>query len=64
MAYELWFVKADGVAPAGLFKPSNKGEVRKVLDVDDIDATGWGVTIEKDTGADQPTGEILYIATF
>lgn len=62
LAYELWFVREDGVAPAGLFDVTGTGTVRTVLDVDDIDPNGWGVTIEPDTGSEQPTGEILYIA--
>ena len=62
MAYELWFVREDGVAPAGLFDVGDSGLVRTVLEVDDIDPVGWGVTIEPDTGSEQPTGEILYIA--
>ncbi|MEM7326225.1 MAG: anti-sigma factor [Actinomycetota bacterium] len=63
--YALWFVLADGssVAPAGLFDPVD-GSVAEVLDVDDIEAVGWGVTIEPDGGSPQPTGPILYIGSF
>lgn len=61
--FALWFVQADGVAPAGLFD-STDGEVRTVLDVEDVDVSGWGVTIEPNGGSDQPTSDILFVATF
>lgn len=58
--YELWFVNDDGVAKAALFKPDN-GEVNDIFDVDDVDPSGFGVTIEPDGGSDQPTSDILYL---
>ncbi len=58
--YELWFVNADGVAKAALFKPDG-GNVNDVFDVDDAEPTGFGVTIEPDGGSDQPTSDILYL---
>lgn len=61
--YALWFVVEDGVAPAALFT-SDDGSVETVLEVDDIDALGWGVTIEPAGGSPQPTGDILHIAMF
>ncbi len=61
--YALWFLLADGVAPAGLFDPES-GSFDGVLDVDDLDPIGWGVTIEPDGGSPQPTGEVLYAAAF
>lgn len=57
--YELWFLVGDGVAPAGLFSPEN-GEVDILLDVDDIDGGGWGVTIEPEAGSEQPTTAVLF----
>lgn len=59
--YELWFVLEDGaVAPAGLFTPED-GSFTGVLEVDELSAFGWGITIEPAEGSDQPTGEILYL---
>lgn len=65
LVYALWFVLEDGssVAPAGLFEPED-GSIETVLDVDDIEADGWGVTIEPDGGSPQPTGDILYVGGF
>jgi len=60
--YELWFVVADGVVPAGLFTPES-GTIGTVLVVDDLAATGWGITNEPAGGSDQPTGIILYSGT-
>ncbi len=57
--YELWFVVGDGVVPAGLFIPES-GTIAQVLEVTDVDAVGWGITIEPAEGSDQPTGDILY----
>lgn len=57
-AYALWFLTGDGVTPAGLFTPAD-GEVHEVLAIEDIEATGWGVTIEPDTGSDQPTTDVI-----
>lgn len=58
--YALWFVLENGVAPAGLFSPVD-GAISRVLPVDDLDALGWGVTIEPSGGSDQPTSAILYL---
>ncbi|MEZ5246887.1 MAG: anti-sigma factor [Acidimicrobiales bacterium] len=59
-AYALWFLLDEGVAPAGLFRPDDSGAVRAVLDVDDLEGNGFGVTIEPSTGSDQPTTPVLY----
>lgn len=63
LAYALWFILDDGVAPAALFAPDADGDVRVVLDVDDLAAGGWGVTIEPDTGSPQPTTDVIYVGT-
>lgn len=63
MTYELWFLLDDEVAPAGLFAPDDNGLIRAVLDVDDIDGGGFGVTIEPEAGSPQPTGDVLYAGT-
>lgn len=62
-AYALWFLLADGVAPAGLFAPDERGSLRSVLDVDDLRGNGFGVTIEPAGGSDQPTTPVIYSTT-
>ncbi len=59
MAYELWFVTADGVAPAGLFTPTD-GEADALLELDDVEGVGWGITIEPAAGSPAPTSEIIF----
>ena len=61
-AYALWFLLDDGVAPAALFRPEN-GSVTDVIAIDDIDANGWGITIEPAAGSDQPTTEVIFAGT-
>lgn len=63
MTYELWFLLEGGVVRAGLFAPGESGEVRHSWDVEDLDANGWGVTIEPVGGSDSPTSEVLYVGT-
>jgi anti-sigma-K factor RskA len=63
--YALWAGVGDGVVPAGLFNAAG-GEVRTVVDLDDLgdlEANGWGVTIEPEGGSPQPTTEILFFGT-
>ncbi len=60
MDYQLWFVVPDGVAPAGLFSPED-GVVEALLDLDDVEGLGWGISIEPDAGSDQPTSEVLFL---
>lgn len=59
-AYALWFLLDDGVAPAGLFTPDADGVVRSVIDIDDVDGNGFGVTIEPEGGSLQPTTPVIY----
>ena len=61
--YALWFLLDDGVAPAGLFRPDERGTIRSVLDVDDLRGNGFGVTIEPDAGSPQPTTPVIYSTT-
>lgn len=60
--YELWLIDADGPNPTGLFTPDEEGNARVVFDLDGRTPAAWGITIEPDTGSDQPTGEILLVA--
>ncbi len=62
MAYALWFLLEDGVAPAGLFSPED-GSVAAVLPGEDPDAIGWGITIEPEAGSPQPTTPVLFAGT-
>jgi len=63
LAYALWFLLDDGsVAPAALFRPEG-GSVSEVFDIDDLDTTGWGITIEPAGGSDQPTTDVIYAGT-
>lgn len=39
------------------------GDISAVFDVDEIDGQGWGVTIEPESGSDQPTGPVLFAGT-
>jgi hypothetical protein len=32
-----------------------------VLDVDDLDGTGWGITVEPIDRSDQPTTDVIYL---
>ena len=59
--YELWAIADDTPIPSGLFVPDD-GTIREVVDVADVDAAAWGVTIEPVGGSPAPTGEILYYA--
>ena len=61
-AYALWFLVDDGVVPAGLFRPQD-GSVNEVLDIDDLDTNGWGITIEPAEGSAQPTTEVIFAGT-
>lgn len=63
MTYALWFVQGEGVVPAALFT-SESGDVADVLDVDDTQVDGWGITIEPAGGSDQPTGPVIYAGSF
>ncbi len=64
LVYQLWFLLGDdaGVAPAPTFSPED-GSIETVLDVEDIDGIGWGVTLEPEGGSDEPTGDVLYAGT-
>jgi anti-sigma-K factor RskA len=60
-AYELWLIDAAGANPTGLFTPDADGNVTIELPLDGRDPAAWGITIEPDTGSDQPTEPILLI---
>ena len=60
-AYELWLIDAEGANPTGLFTPDADGNVTIELPLDGRDPAAWGITIEPDTGSDQPSEPILLI---
>ena len=61
LRYALWAI-ADGTPiPAGLFEPGD-GDIEYVTELADVSAEAWGVTIEPETGSDQPTTEIILYA--
>lgn len=60
LRYALWAI-ADGTPiAAGQFE-ADDGTIRDVAVVD-VDAQAWGITVESDSDADEPTGEIIYFA--
>lgn len=63
LAYQLWFVVGDGVSPAPTFTVDEGGRALALFDVDDIDALGWGVSVEPETGSLQPTSDVIFIGT-
>ena len=60
-AYELWLIDSDGANPTGLFTPDVDGSVTIELPLDGREPAAWGITIEPDTGSDQPSEPILLI---
>lgn len=65
--YELWLLPANGRDPiaAGLFKPDHSGNANVVLPnlPKGVPAAGFGVTIEDEAGAKQPTLPIIMKGT-
>ncbi len=58
--YQLWLLVDDEAVPEDLLVPED-GAIRKVLDVSDRTAAGWGVTIEPAAGSTTPSSPILYL---
>ena len=58
--YQLWLLVDDEVVPEDLLVPED-GAIRKVFDVSDRTAAGWGVTIEPAAGSTTPSSPILYL---
>jgi anti-sigma-K factor RskA len=53
--YQLWYINAEGVIPAGTFDSSGDGTVWRVLDGTMHAGDAVGVTVEPAGGSDQPT---------
>lgn len=61
LRYALWAI-ADGTpVPAGLFAPDD-GSIDDAVELADVDAEAWGITVEPETGSDAPTSDIIYYA--
>jgi len=62
-AYELWLMPADGgpPMPCGMFKTDWRGHTMKLyyMQTAGIDAKGFAVTLEPETGSDTPTFPIM-----
>lgn len=59
--YELWAIVGETPVPAGLFDPED-GSLRDAVEIDDVDAVAWGVTVEPAGGSTAPTTPILFFA--
>ncbi len=53
--YQLWYIRADGIIPAGTFDVSDDGTTWRVLDGAMAAGDTVGVTIEPRGGSDEPT---------
>lgn len=62
MAYELWLIDDDGPNATGLFTPDSNGDVQVDVELDGRTPQAWGITIEPDTGSEQPTTDIIFLA--
>ena len=61
LRYALWAIAGDTPIPAGLFVPDD-GSIDDAVELDDVAADAWGITIEPETGSDAPTPPIIYFA--
>ncbi len=59
--YELWLISDDGVVPAGLFDPDDRGRATRVLTGDMSSAQAVGVTIEPEGGSPTPSDEPIMV---
>lgn len=58
-SYELWLIDAEGASATGLFVPDDDGNITVELALDGRTPSAWAITIEPDTGSNQPTGPLL-----
>lgn len=61
LRYALWAISGDAATPAGLFEPSD-GSIDDAVELVDVRADAWGITVESAEGADAPTTDIIYFA--
>jgi anti-sigma-K factor RskA len=66
-AYELWLLPMSGAAPmpAGMFRPDERGNASLMLPPlpAGMDAKGFAMTIEPESGSQTPTMPIVMVAT-
>ncbi len=60
--YQIWFLVDGGAIGSATFVVEN-GAVNTVLDVEDRDTGGWGITIEPVGGSDVPTSPVIFSAS-
>lgn len=61
LRYALWAITGDAAIPAGLFE-SDGGSIDDTVELADVQADAWGITVESAEGADAPTTDIIYFA--
>lgn len=59
--YQLWAISGETPRDAGVFAPDDDGAVEVPVDITDIDADAWAVTVEPAGGSSAPTGDIVMV---
>lgn len=60
LRYALWAIAGGTPIPAGLFEPDD-GSIEGVVELADVSAEAWGITVEPATGSENPTLPIIAI---
>lgn len=60
-AYEVWMMDDEGPHAMQVLQQAGDGELRAVLDMDAVPAA-FGVTIEPESGAATPSGDLVFMA--
>ena len=60
LRYALWAIDDGTSIPAGLFEPDD-GSIDGVVELADVSAEAWGITVEPETGSDVPTPPVIAI---
>lgn len=61
LRYALWAIAGGTPIPAGLYD-ADDGSIDDAVELADVAAEAWGVTIEPENGSDAPTTDIIYFA--
>lgn len=61
LRYALWAITGDVAIPAGLFE-ADDGSIDDTVELADVQADAWGITVESADGADAPTSDVIYFA--
>lgn len=59
--YQLWAISGETPRSAGVFEPDDEGVVQVPIEIADVDADAWAVTVEPAGGSSSPTGDIIMI---